>query len=306
MQICSRTTAKTWNETPAASERSCLQSAFYNALVSGQTDFFASIYIPVKIPTASGQPENWTWQNVGISAPDIADIYADFYGCNYIVEPLKTSTGEPWDFSRAVGKLAHRIKSVLNINKAKYLKLIELNGYTYNPLWNVDGEEIYTSLENSGTVDETTTRGEDRTTWNNVETINQTDIWTYEGGESPNPAQRTTTTAEPDEDASGNPTKNYTRSRAEPEDNTTEKTYTHNNADNNGEEYAVQASDTAFGQAATGGDHYHTDKRIRRGNIGVTASQDLIDKQRAIIRGSIIQEFFEDINTQILIGIFDF
>lgn len=296
---------KTWSETPTAIEWYALRAAFENALTENNTGFFENIYIPVKIPTSDGMPDEYSYQNVGLTAEEIAGVYADFYGHNYIVEPLKLYAGEPGEYVFSYGKLGHRIKSVLQMNRAKYLKLIELGGYAYNPIWNVDGEEIYSSLENSGVTDEHTETGEDRTQWTDTKLTQQTDINTFEGGNA-KPAQTVTTTGDPATDSSGNPTKNYTRSRAEPENNTTDRTYTHHNADNNGAEYAVAAADTAFNQAATGGDKYHTDKRIRRGNIGLTATQDLIEKQKAAIRSGVLQEFFDDINEQILIGIYDF
>lgn len=296
---------KKWSETLTGIEWNALRAAFENGLTESDTGFFENIYIPVKIPTEDGMPDDYTYENVGLTNEEIAGVYADFYGRSFIVEPLKLYDNEPADYSFSYGKLGHRIKSVMRMNRAKYLKLIELGGFAYNPIWNVDCEEIYSSLENSGVTDEHMETGEDRTQWTDTKLTQQTDINTYEGG-SAKPAQTVTTTGDPETDSSGNPTKNYTRSRAEPENNTTDRTYTHHNADNNGAEYAVSAADTAFNQAATGGDKYHTDKRIRRGNIGVTATQDLIEKQKAAIRSGVLQEFFDDINEQILIDLYDF
>lgn len=296
---------KVWNQTQTAIERTALHAAFAAALQTGNTEFFAAIYIPVKIPTSSGMPENWAWENIGLTSQEIAQIYDNFYGENFIVEPLCRYADEPTDYQYAYGKLAKRIESVLKVNKGKYLKLIELNGYTYNPIWNVDGEEIFSYLENNGVTDEKTETGVDSVTFSSVDSEQQTSINTYEGGAA-HPAETVKSTANPAVDSDGNPTKNYTRTRAEPKTNTQEKTFTHYNADNNGSDYAVSAADTAFNQAVTGGDKYHTDKRIRRGNIGVIDTPTLIQKQRDIIKDSIIMQFFEDINEQILIGIFDF
>ena len=298
-------TVKTWSETPTAIEWYALRAAFENGLTENSTGFFENIYIPVKIPTADGMPEEYSYQNVGLTNEEIAEVYTYFYGHSYIVEPLRHYENDVGEYVTAYAKLGHRIRAVLKMNRAKYLKLIELGGYAYNPIWNVDGEEIFSSLENSGVTDEHTESGEDRTQWTDTKMTQQTDINTFEGGNA-KPAQTVTTTGDPATDSSGKPTKNYTRSRAEPENNTTDRTYTHHNADNGGTEYAVAAADTAFNQAATGGDKYHTDKRIRRGNIGVTATQDLIEKQKAAIRSGVLQEFFDDINDQILIGIYDF
>ena len=279
-----------------------LESSFNNALVSGQTDFFASVYIPVKIPTSQGMPNDYTYTNIGLSATEIAKIYADYFGLCFLVEPLQTVTGEAWDYSLSVGKLARRIKSVLLMNNGKYMKLMELEGFVYNPLWNVDGTEIFSSLENSGEDDETTTTKEDRVTFYNTDQETKTQTNTYDG--TLRDAEKQTITQDPAL-SGGEPTKNYTRSKADPLSNVVTREYIHKNADNNGAEYTVSADDTAFGEAVTGGNKFHTDKRIRSGNIGVTASQDLIQKSREILRFSIIDEFFRDINTQILIGIYD-
>lgn len=296
---------KKWQSTPTTAEVTALEYAFNVGTVvslSPEAHFFDSIYIPVKKPTESGMPESYTWENIGLSFEEIGKIYNDLYGENFIVERL-TPAGA-YEYLNSIAALGRRIKSVLEINKQKYLGLIELNGYTYNPLYNVDAEEIYSSLENQGVTDETVATGENRVTFSSVDTQTQTQKNTYEG--TLKDAETVTTTADPDTDADGNPQNNYTRTRAEPEDNTTERTYTHHNADNNGSDYTVSAADNAFNQAITGGDKYHTDKRIRRGNIGVTASQDLIEKSRITVRFSILQEFFDDINKQILVGIFDF
>ena len=270
--------------------------------MSGSTDFFAAVYIPVKIPTSQGMPDEYTYTNIGLTATEIAQIYADYFGLCFLIEPLQTVTGEAWDYALSVGKLARRIKSVLYMNKGKYLKLMEIEGFVYNPLWNVDGTEIFSSLENSGEDDETTTTKEDRVTFYNTDQETKTQTNTYDG--TLRDAEKQTVTQDPGL-SGGEPTKNYTRSKADPLSNIVTREYIHKNADNDGEDYTVAAEDTAFGEAVTGGNKFHTDKRIRSGNIGVTATQDLIQKSREILRYSIIDEFFRDINTQILIGIYD-
>ena len=76
------------------------------------------------------------------------------------------------------------------------------------------------------------------------------------------------------------------------------------NGVNHNEEYTVKAKDTAFDQALVGGDKMHNEKYIRQGNIGVTKTQELIESERANLRFSVINEFFEDINEQLLVGIY--
>ena len=83
--------------------------------------------------------------------------------------------------------------------------------------------------------------------------------------------------------------------------------YVHNLAKNlngaNEEDYIVDARDTAFGQALKGADKMHVEKLIRHGNIGVTKTTELIEDAREVIAYSIIQQFFDDINEVILVGI---
>lgn len=293
---------KKWNETPTVSERTALESAFVNALVSGQTDFFAAVYIPVKIPTASGMPESYTYTNIGLTASDISKIYADFFGLLKLIEPLVKDPAEAYEYINAVGKLSSRIKSVLFMNKGKYLKMMELEGFEYNPLWNVDGVDIYSSLENTGQDDETTSTEEDRLTYSDTKQTTTTKKNLYDG--SLNNAEEVTFEQNP-QVTNDNPAHNYTKTVLDPLHNTITREYTHNNADNDGADYHVSAVDTAFGEAITGGNKFHTDKRVRQGNIGVTATQDLIQKSRDALRFSIIAEFFRDINEQILCGLYD-
>lgn len=294
---------ETWQKTATAAEMTALEAAFYNALNGGQaTGFFEHIFLPVKIPTADGMPDESEWVNIGFDYKEAARVYDRFYGWNYLAEPLKKYETDVFDWITAPANLGETIRAVIEANKGKYLKLIELQGYEYNPLWNVDGTEIYTSLENQGVTDEKTSFAVDRIDYANTQTVQQVNRNTYEGTE--HPAETVTTTAE-NAMSDGEPTKNFTRSRADPTKNTTEREYTHHNAKNGESDYTVSAEDTAFGQAATGGDHYHTDKRVRRGNIGVTATQTLIEMQRKVVATSIMTEFFKDINEQILIGVYD-
>lgn len=295
-------TVEKWNRTPAPNEKTCLEYAFSAALVSDQNDFFSSVYIPVKIPTASGMPEDYTYTNIGLTASEISKIYADFFGMLKLIEPLKKTESEPFDFITSCGKLGNRIKSVLWMNRGKYLKMIELEGFVYNPLWNVDGVEIFSYLENSGEDDETTTTAEDRLTYSDVNQTTTVQKNLYDG--SLNNAEKTTIEQNPNVTA-GVPANNYTRSKADAEGNVVTREHVHKNAENNGTDYTVSAEDNAFGEAITGGNKYHTDKRIRQGNIGVTATQDLIQKSRDALRFSIIAEFFRDINEQILCGLYN-
>lgn len=231
-----------WDEVDALSE------AFSDAL----ENFFLHIYIPVKTPTENGMPDEYAYVNVGLSDSQLSIVYAALYGGNYLVDPLVLVKTDTTDYATSIGRLSKRISAVLLINKLKYLKLIELGGYEFNPLWNVDGTEEYTFLENQG--------------MNDVKM--QTNI--YDGS---------------------------LKDAAKTE-------YIHNNALNDGNEYS--GGKDVFGNTVTGGDKYHTEKKVRQGNIGVTKSTELIEDAKNLFRENVIMEFFKDINNQILVGIYDY
>ena len=68
----------------------------------------------------------------------------------------------------------------------------------------------------------------------------------------------------------------------------------------------TETADTdLYGNTSVAADKYHTERKLRQGNIGVTKSTELIEAQREVVRYSILQEFFDDINKQILIEIYD-
>lgn len=114
------------------------------------------------------------------------------------------------------------------------------------------------------------------------------------------------------------------RNRFTGESSTNDTTYTHNTAMNkigtlvesdadddvkqyqvnpgSESEYYVERDDTAFGYRLIGGDKMEVEKLIRQGNIGVTKTTELIEDQRELVKFSIIDEYFNDINKMILVG----
>lgn len=281
---------KDWQATAGPAELTCLENAFLigtEQISTGQDGFFSNIYIPVKIPTEDGMPENFTYVNIGLGYADLAQIYCDYYGFNYLVEPL--SEEGTFSYTTSIGRLARRIKSVLQMNKGKYLKLMELQGYSYNPLWNVDGTETFTFLENEGVADEKTSHNIDMSTSATNNETQTTNINMYDS--NPRQAEQVTANGSSSSSESGSAATNY--------DN---KVYTHHNADNNGSEYSGGVDE--FGNVVVGGDKYHNEKKTRQGNIGVTKTQELIESERENLRFSIIQEFFDDINEKILVGVY--
>ena len=271
------------------------------AFSQGMTNnVFEHIYVPITLPDSTGNSTT-TWVDVGLSVSALAYEYGVLNTGNYIMYPSDSDGRD---------KLSDKINVIYNKNKYKYLKLIELMGYKYNPLFNVDGVELYGEFENQGVNDiSSTTKGK-------VSTTN-------DAGDGNFNASPTTThyvapfdTQNPKAE-SRDVTKGQTTATTEYDNNnplTQDTTVTHNNAKNTvtvegtetEEDYTVNAEDNVFGQALTGADKFHVDKRIRQGNIGVTKTQELIAAERENLKFNLFNVFYEDLNEQILVEIYDY
>lgn len=272
-----------WNNTEVGTDVSALQNAFQ------QITLFEHLYIPVKPVTSTGM-QDVTWVDIGVSIKEMSEIYNTYYGRNFLIEPYVEANG--WQVS--IAGLNRRILSVYHLNMQKYKKLIELAGYEYNPLWNVDGTEEFTYLENKGTNDV-------KTTYDNK---SRTDTKGSTTGNPNNPNVRVQKVTTFDSET-------YRNAAAEEEHETyvtgahkdeVETKITHNNAKNGNVDY--KAGTDVWDNNVVGGDMYHTEKRVRSGNIGVTKTQELIESERLNLRFSILGEFFKDINEQVLVGIY--
>ena len=291
---------------------SLLEECFEQATEYNEGSFFENIYIPIKIVTASGMSDDYTYVNVGLTCRDIADIYYSQYSGNYLMDV----------------KLSTRMQAIFKKNLGKYLRLLELEGYEYNPLWNVDGTEIRQNLENHGETDReyggidsvVGTNFANSQSTHTSSTFDQTLKTEYQdtyagSGTAPIANSVQYVTEKTDGADKGNIEVKNASITGSPETVTyttnghknTEKEV-HRSAKNivNGSEvdYVVNAKDTAFGTSLIGGDRMAVEKYVRQGNIGVTKTTELIESQRDIVRFVILQQFFDDINDVILIGLY--
>ena len=229
--------------------------------------FFDQIYAPIRTPTASGMPDSYTYQPVGFTYGEVADIYAAHYGGNFWPERYEDAAELNAAIADYKCKILQRIVAILTENTLKYKKLIELQGYSWCPLWNVDGTELHATIEQH--ADEVTNTGTDTTTDRSVAPYDSSTM-------KKQYSDHTTGTA-----ANNVRTVSHTQSA-----------------------HSVAASDNAFGESLTGGDIYHAEKTVRQGNIGVTQTSALIENARSVLRWCILEEFFRDINKVLLIGIY--
>lgn len=228
---------------------------------------FEHIYRPVRLPTAQGMPDNWTFYDVGFKFSELADMYAIQYSGNFWPEYFESKAAFNYAAARGESLVVKKMAAVIRKNIYKYLRLMELAGYTFNPLWNVDGEELYSSADLHG--DELRTSTFDDT---NTHTVS-----TYD---------------------------------ADSKEESTDRSYTGEDGDtvttsHIGTGQGVAAASDAFGVGMDDSDIYHADKRVRRGNIGLTKSTELAEAFREDLRSSgLIQEFFDDLNQALLIPIY--
>lgn len=324
------------------STRFCLPSAFrFGTIISTNPEilFFEKIWIPVKNFNKERVPPDITpkqfydlgykWENIGLTLTDLADAYQTLYGFNLFDVPLLKDSQDSIRWS--VETLGAKIKAIFNLNKGKYLRLLDLQDYTYNPLWNVDGVEIRQYLENQGINDVTSSSfGSARSIQDRNETSeHRTAPYDATGDDPYNPESKDIVTGTKDGGVSNLPKYEVNPSTGEITTGTSDAyanvagqnasasvagnitKYEHQNAKNKNEydvqvDYNVDAKDTAFGEALKGGDKMHNEKYLRQGNIGVTKTQELIEAERTNLRFSVLKEFFDDINEQLLVGIYRF
>lgn len=264
--------------------------------------FFGNIWIPTRQydPTTDKMSENYTYYNVGLQPDELADLYWTEYSGNYLIAGRKT-IDEDYTY------LSTRCRAIFKKNLGKYKKLVELEGLIWNPLWNVDGTELHQIIEQH--ADEVTKdtgsgesfKGQHSQVEHNVSAYDSATTkkeWdeTHQGLGSSQTASASSTIGDVTVSSTAGAIPSVSESEASASSSVNVRTHS-------SFEYAVPIKDTAFGTALDGGDTLHTEKTVRQGNIGVTKTTELIRDAREVVAYSIIQEFFNDINEIILVGI---
>ena len=288
-------------------ERSWLDLLFDRAtIISGETSggFFNNIWIPTRTydPTTQKLSENYTYYNVGMSTADMSDLYWTEYSGNYLI-------GKQSDISIDFTYLVTRAKAIFKKNLGKYRKLVELEGLEWNPLWNVDGTEIHQLLEKHANENNLFSESGASATGKNLKDEHKVSAYdsatkteweeTHIGKGTSNAPSAKVVYGDDTLTANGGSIDDVDTSSSEARASRSHKTH-------ESFEYAVKVEDTAFGVAINdGGDVLHTEKTVRQGNIGVTKTTELIEDARRTVAYSIVQEFFNDINKVILVGVWD-
>ena len=273
--------------------------------ISGETSdgFFNNIWIPTrKYNQETGElDENYTYYNCGMSSNELADLYWTQYSGNFLI-------GNSASISIDYAYLETRCSAIFKKNLGKYRRLMELEGLIWNPLWNVDGSEIHQLLEKHGAESYLERGSGASVTGRNLK--NSRSVTAYDSdtlkpeSEETHVGQDTSTPSASVTD--GSETISASGSQVNHADTTSSEARASKSVrSHDAFEYAVKVEDTAFGTAISDADVLHTEKTVRQGNIGVTKTTELIEDARKVLAYSIIQEFFDDINKVILVGIWD-
>lgn len=280
-----------------------LEYILYNTTLYSNTPMFNQIYIPVRRYNTTTQKldENYTYINCGMQTSELATLYWTKYSGNYLIGRTDTLSDD-------ADKIILRAKSIFNQNRGKYLKLIELAGLEWNPLWNVDGVELHQIIEqhadeiSKDTGSGESFKGQNLQVQHNVAAYdaNTKTEWTETstGQDSSQTPSASSTVGDISVTSTTGSIPSVSESEASANSNVNVRTHA-------SFDYAVPIKDTAFGVALEGGDTLHTEKHVKQGNIGVTETTTLLNHARDYLSFNVLDQFFKDINKVLLIGTYD-
>lgn len=300
-RIRSLTLIEKWYESDVTGRT--LQSLFTDAMPSM---VFGEIYVSIRRNPRTAvdeQTETYNYYNVGVTYADIADYFTTKFSLNYFA----------YDFNNEseYNQLKMRIASIYLANKYKYMKLIEVLGYRYNPLYNVDGTELYSRAESVGDAINTRTPSGTVTTVSGTKvnnTIGDSETVFFKNPYNENSESASVVDSKTKTNAITTE-QSYSEGYNEKSDfeNVPAYKYEYDSIEQKWIKsgvFSVDAKDNAFGEAFSGPERYYAEKRIRQGNIGVTKSTELLRDQREIVKFNILDEFFKDLEREIVVGIY--
>ena len=291
-KMMSLTTIEDWDNYMVGSA-SQLDTLFNRLFDNG--NIFQDIYVAIRNnPQNSSQEENptYTYYNVGHSTKEITRYFVTKFGLNYFA--YRPDNGDEF------AELKMKLLGIYEANLYKYRKLVELMGYKYNPIWNVDGTELYSNAESIGDTD--SIHNPTGTIKNGANDESKPTV-----KHNVAPYDDTNTKLESEDIQSGQTITDYSEyseTNATIHHSAGNLVYDDSTGKYEPKTFVINEKDNAFGVAFNGPERYYAEKRIRQGNIGVTKTQELIEAQREVVKFNILDEFFKDINEHILVGIY--
>lgn len=272
----------------------------------GASNVFLSIYVSIRKNPETAQDEateTYNYYNVGFTPLQIAEYFNTKFSLNYFGYCFRDND----DYY----KLRDRIRAIYTANKYKYMKLIETLGYRYNPLYNVDGTELYSRAESVGDAVNTRTPSGSVTTVSGTKidnTIGDSETIFYKNPYNDN-SENTSVVDSKTKTNAITTEQGYSEGYNEKTDfeNIPAYKFEYDEQEQKWKKsgvFSVDAKDNAFGEGFSGPERYYAEKRIRQGNIGVTKSTELLRDQREIVKFNILDEFFKDLEREIVVGIY--
>lgn len=258
---------------------------------TGLDDLIEDIYF-VYDTVASDGTVTTSVANVGIGEEQFIEDFLITNVERIVAQPFYEGHGPEW--TRVCTFLRDKLVTAINLNMAKYIKLLETMGFKYDPTANYDMTEIGGEAEKEGALEDnksirgaktkTETAPELRTThytstYDDTATgrLDNYDVQTYEGTYSIDPETNVPIKITKEFYEGENPGDTVTRT------------------------HTGQVSLTQDEITTPSADKANTHKLIRRGNIGVTTTQQMIEAQRELVKFSLEREIMKDLEDAILL-----
>ena len=221
-------------------------------------NIFQNIYVAIRDNPQNSTQEltpTYTYYNVGHSVDEITRYFVTRYGLNYFA--YRPDSGDEF------AELKMKLQGIYDANEYKYRKLIESLGYKYNPIWNVDGTELYSNAESLGDSNSTRTPTGTITSTSNPTTTHYVNPYDNSGTDTMKAESK-------DVVSSGTTTQSFGSGDNAYSESTNIK---HNPAKNykkvgdewtEDEPFSVLAEDNAFGVAFNGAERYYAEKYVDR------------------------------------------
>lgn len=289
-----------WEETRvpgSAVDIGCLSGAIGHGMdASGIESFTNHIYVTVETLNSNGTKQT-TVADVGFGEEQFCSDFLTLHDERLVMAPFYNNNE---GLTHSYAKLRNIADTVFQLNKYKYLKILETLGYTYDPTNDYNITETSGDAEKDANLAETKTIRGDKV---KIETAPEYKV------------QNFTTTY--DDDTLGR-LKDYSVNKYEgthpvdennvPIKKTTERyvaTGTEQPGDTVITNYETNVSLTMDPITTPEAHRAKVHKMIRRGKMGAISIQELIQKQRDLVRISLEEEMLADIEKALLLNSWD-
>jgi hypothetical protein len=262
-----------YDDTPGA-EQSTLYKMFAYAFTTLNGNPFEHIYFPYQESYVDNNVLKYrdSFADIGVSTATITDIFYTTYFNRKFFREIKRhfDTGEYINSDNYAKEFGKWISSVYMKNSPKYLGNIALLGYKYDPLYNYDMNETSGSwIKDGDNKIETTPSGTVTTEHDRTQYDNTN--YVHESKDVTTYANAKTTTDEKHQHISD----------------------------------TITSANDIYGSERSNLDKLAGGKIRRYGNIGVTTTQQMIEQERNKLKFSIINDFFNDLDTELLLNIYE-